>query len=154
MFKQIAITIVLIILAVALYAFGKQLNMRQAGTEPRIVPLPVAYKDLIVIDSPLVGESVSSPITVSGKARGNWYFEASFPIDVVDVDGNLLGQGYATAEGEWMTSEYVPFKGTVNFKAPITSSSTIRIVFKKDNPSGLPENDDFVAVEVNSNNSN
>lgn len=149
MFKQIAAIIVLIFLGVTLYAFGKQMNLRQTGDEPKIVPQPVAYKDMIVIDSPLVGETVRSPLTVTGKARGNWYFEASFPVQVVDTNGTVLGQAPAQAQGEWMTSEYVPFKATIDFKAPTTPTSTIRVVFKKDNPSGLPQNDDFVAVEIN-----
>jgi hypothetical protein len=156
MYKKILGIIALLFLATILYSFGKQMNADDktpnggnGGVQPIITPQPVVYKDLIVIDSPKVGATVSSPLMVSGKARGNWYFEASFPIDVVDTNGTLLGQGFATAQGEWMTSEYVPFTGTVTYKAPTTSSSTIRVVFKKDNPSGLPENDDFVGVEVN-----
>jgi hypothetical protein len=48
-----------------------------------------------------------------------------------------------------MTTEYVPFQGTVTFKAPKNPNAKLQIKFNKDNPSGLPENEDFVSVEVN-----
>ncbi|TSC62065.1 MAG: hypothetical protein G01um101448_178 [Parcubacteria group bacterium Gr01-1014_48] len=104
--------------------------------------------DLIMVTTPVSGATVGSPLTVSGEARGTWYFEASFPIDVLDTDGNVLGQGFAEAQGEWMTEEFVPFTGTITFSAPTAGVTNGTVVFKKDNPSGLPENDDSVSVPV------
>lgn len=108
----------------------------------------VATSDLIVVETPLSGSTISSPLLVSGRARGGWYFEASFPIDVVTADGTVIGQGFATAQGEWMTEDFVPFTGLITFTAPVGDATSGMVIFKKDNPSGLPEHDDSILVPV------
>lgn len=108
-----------------------------------------AKKDLIVLTSPRAGEKISSPVTLTGKARGYWFFEGSFPVTVVNWDGLIIGEGYATAQGEWMTEEFVPFTASVNFTFdPNTPYNSGAIILKKDNPSGLPENDDALEIPV------
>ena len=92
---------------------------------------------IIQVSSPLPNTTVASPLTVTGKARGNWYFEASFPIRLFDGNGKELAVGIAQAQGEWMTTEFVPFQVTLNFTNPTTTTGTL--VLEKDNPSGLPE---------------
>lgn len=107
------------------------------------------YKDLIAVSLPPANGMVSSPMTVRGEARGPWYFEASFPITVVDWDGVIIGEGYAEAQGDWMTTEYVPFEGTITFTVPeSTPYHRGAVIFKKDNPSGLPEHDDAFELPV------
>lgn len=101
-------------------------------------------ENMIVVDTPKVG-MVGSTFTVSGKARGGWYFEASFPLEVRDGNGNLLIQMPVQAQGEWMTPEFVPFSETVtiaNYKGAAT------LILHKDNPSGLPENDASVSIPI------
>jgi hypothetical protein len=109
----------------------------------------LSYKDLIVIDSPFSDASISSPVTITGKARGPWFFEGSFPISVVNWDGLIIGEGVATAQGEWMTEDFVPFTATITYNiATNTPYNRGAIILKKDNPSGLPENDDAVEMPV------
>lgn len=106
-------------------------------------------KDLIVVDTPLRDTQIASPLTVSGRARGTWYFEASFPITVVDWDGLIIGQGHAEAQSDWMTEDFVPFTGTITFDvATDTPYRRGAIIFGKDNPSGLPQNDDALEIPV------
>ncbi len=106
-------------------------------------------KDLIVIDAQLRDIQVTSPLTVTGKARGTWYFEASFPIIVVDWDGKIIGQGIAEAKSDWMTEDFVPFKATVEFTvATDTPYRRGSIIFKRDNPSDLPQNDNALEIPV------
>ena len=104
--------------------------------------------DLIIADFPRPGDAISSPLVARGQARGNWYFEASFPVEVLDANGNRIGQGYAQAQGEWMTTDFVPFRSIeVSFpKQPAGSKGTV--VLHKDNPSGLPEHDDQLTIPV------
>ena len=102
--------------------------------------------NLIKVNSPLPESIVKSPLLISGTARGNWYFEASFPIKLIDETGIEIASGIAKAEGDWMTAEFVPFKAEIVFKAP--SSKTGKLILKKDNPSGLPQNDDEIIVPV------
>lgn len=101
---------------------------------------------LIQVYNPLPNQKVTSPLKVSGKAVGNWYFEASFPIKILDENGNTLGSVPARAESAWMTTEFVPFEATLNFEKPTTKTGTL--VLMKDNPSGLPERDNSISVPV------
>jgi hypothetical protein len=103
-------------------------------------------EDLIVVENPRAGEEISSPLFISGKARGYWFFEADFPIELVDENNNLVSSTIATAKGEWMTKDFVPFEATLNFSNPKTDNGFL--IFRKDNPSGLKEHDDELRVPV------
>jgi heat shock protein HslJ len=106
------------------------------------------YNDLIKVTSPLPGSTITSPLVITGEARGMWFFEASFPIIVVNWDGLIIGEGFATADGEWMTEEYVPFTATVNFTADTSVSPNGALILQKSNASGLPEHDDAFEFPV------
>ncbi|PPK88648.1 immunoglobulin-like protein involved in spore germination [Neolewinella xylanilytica] len=71
-------------------------------------------------------------------ARGYYYFEADFPVRMEDQDGTTLGSGRAQAGSDWMTEDWVPFTGSLEFAPP--KSETGYLVFERANPSGLPEN--------------
>ncbi|MFA6369670.1 MAG: Gmad2 immunoglobulin-like domain-containing protein [Patescibacteria group bacterium] len=95
-------------------------------------------QDMIVVSAPVSGEIISSPLEIKGEARGSWFFEASFVVQLRDAKDNLLGQAVATASGDWMTEDFVPFSATLNFSLGTDKEGTL--VFIKNNPSGLPEN--------------
>ena len=101
---------------------------------------------MVRVASPAVGATVVSPLSISGEARGGWYFEASFPVKILDANGAVLGEHYAQAQGDWMTENFVPFTSTLSFRTPTTQTGTL--VLQKDNPSGLPENDAEVRIPV------
>jgi hypothetical protein len=102
--------------------------------------------DLIQVSSPVANAEIDSPLTITGSARGNWYFEASFPVKIYDANGQLLGSHFATAQGDWMTEDFVPFTSTLTFTTPTTATGTL--VLEKDNPSGLPEHDNSITIPV------
>ncbi len=102
--------------------------------------------DLIRITSPRPGETITNPLVVTGEARGYWFFEASFPVVLLDAEGNEIASGPAQAQSEWMTEEFVPFKAELTFTNETAGKGTL--VLKKDNPSGLPENEDALRVPV------
>ena len=106
------------------------------------------YKDLIQVETPLPESEVSSPLVIKGKARGNWFFEASFPVILTNWDGLIIAEGVAQAEGEWMTTDYVPFTTTLTFTVDTRVSNRGSLILKKDNPSGLPEHDDAFEYTV------
>jgi hypothetical protein len=108
-------------------------------------PAPVENSQ-IRVDSPLLNALVSSPMRIRGEARGTWYFEASFPVKLLDANGKILTQAPAQAQGEWMTTNFVPFDFTLAFPTPTTATGVL--VLEKDNPSGLPEHADEVRVPV------
>lgn len=102
--------------------------------------------DQIRINSPRPGETVSSSLSIAGEARGYYFFEASFPIILIAEDGTVLVESFATAGGEWMTTEFVPFTANLTFNKGTHSRG--RLLLKRDNPSDLPENDATLEVPV------
>ncbi|HOW60271.1 MAG TPA: Gmad2 immunoglobulin-like domain-containing protein [Candidatus Moranbacteria bacterium] len=96
---------------------------------------------------PKSNDKITSPVIVSGQASG-WYFEGTFPVKIVDEKGKELGKGNVVSlDGNWMTTEFVPFKGSINFSAEGAKSG--KIIFEKDNPSGLPQNAESYSLPVN-----
>lgn len=112
--------------------------------------LNTTFSDLIFLKTPLPGERIKSPLIIKGEARGFWYFEADFPVILTDWDGLIIAEGTAQAQGDYgMTEEFVPFEATLNFEKPDTKvSDRGALILKKDNPSGLPENDDTLEITV------
>lgn len=103
-------------------------------------------KILIKVDSPQLNETIQSSYTIKGQARGYWFFEASFPIKLLDENGNIITQTIAQAQSDWMTEDFVPFEAVLTFSVPKDQKGTL--VLKKDNPSGLPENDAQIQIPV------
>ena len=72
---------------------------------------------MIRVTTPTPNSVVRSPLVVTGVARGNWYFEASFPIRLYDANGREIAVAIAQAQGDpaspdggnWMTTEFLPF---------------------------------------------
>jgi hypothetical protein len=102
--------------------------------------------DLIRIADPRPNQEVISPINTEGEARGFWFFEADFPIKLLDDKGNELANGFVRATKGWMTEDFVPFEGLLEFT--ITEEMDAILVLEKDNPSGLPENADELRVPI------
>ena len=95
--------------------------------------------NLIRVERPLPNNGVSSPLRISGQARGYWYFEADFPVRLETYDGETLARGLAEAQGDWMTESFVPFRAELSFDAPDDERGYL--VFERANPSGRPENE-------------
>ncbi len=106
-----------------------------------------ASADMIRVELPYPGAVVGKEFQVVGEARGNWYFEASFPIEVVGANGNIIAKSFATADGDWMTTEFVPFiSETIDLPSAYIGPATL--IIRKDNPSGLPENDASISIPI------
>ena len=119
------------------------------GTAPKsTVPQPAVSPDgNVTVTSPLSGTLIASPVTVGGSVTGGgWFFEAVFPVSILDGDGTMLGGGQAQAQSDWMTTGTVPFSASIPFTAPRYATGTI--VFAKDNPSGIPEKGEEFSVPV------
>jgi hypothetical protein len=105
-------------------------------------------EDLIILENPQPETNISSPLTITGKARGNWFFEADFPIILTNWDGLIIAETHATALGDWMTEDFVPFEAVLEFAPDTEVSNRGHLILQKDNPSGLPENDDALEITV------
>ena len=57
-----------------------------------------------------------------------------------------MGTAVAQAQSDWMTEDFVPFKAQLNFATSSTEQGVL--ILEKDNPSGLPENDDELQIPI------
>lgn len=106
----------------------------------------LSFTDLITISNPRPNQSIVSPLKISGQARGTWFFEATFPVEVFDANNKSLGKGFATAQGEWMTEDFVPFTAEITFEKPTTPKGMV--IINNANPSGLFENEKELVIPV------
>ncbi len=132
-----------VILAVWLAGQSRQLAV---GRDSQLPANGLLDDSPVVLDSPLAESIINSPVAISGRARGRWFFEASFPVKIVDANNQVLGLAPAQAQGDWMTDDFVPFRATIDFSQPTTSTGFI--ILLKDNPSGLSEHDAEVRLPV------
>jgi hypothetical protein len=105
-----------------------------------------ASADLIQVDLPQSDSVVGKDFSVMGQARGSWFFEASFPVEVLDKNGKILATAIAQAQSEWMTADFVPFRA--DLKVPQSYIGSATLVLRKDYPSGLPANDASVSFPI------
>ena len=143
----IGLVVIIVLLVAVIFLFPKQTeNVPSLGdaNEPKLHTsmgqLQVMWwgNDTIQIFHPLPNDTITSrTIQVNGKARGNWFFEASAPVHIIDASGKTVLSFPMMTIGDWMTTELVDFSGEGKLTAPIRGEGWI--VFEKDNPSGLPE---------------
>jgi hypothetical protein len=141
----ITVLVLTIILLAALYYQRVYMDFRSDDTTDSNNSL---LSDLIILDSPKPGDVITSPVVITGKARGTWYFEASFPVIITDWDGKIIAQVPAQAQGDWMTEDFVPFTATLTFEKPTLYPERGSLILHNDNPSGLPENDKAIEIPI------
>lgn len=153
--KTWAIVIILIVLGLIGFLFLRDKDVDSPTNTPVATSTPTGATStpptststtMIRVVTPIPNALVKSPVIVSGEARGNWYFEASFPVKILDAEGRQLGIVPAQAQGEWMTTNFVPFSVSLSFTTSTTDTGTL--VLEKDNPSGLPEHAAEVRIPV------
>jgi hypothetical protein len=155
--KKIIISIV-IVLAIAVFvglifdwgrreAIAPEVNSNASTTENLEQYSSSTLEMPIIVNNIIDNQEVSSPIKIEGKARGNWFFEATFPIQLVDADGNTIASTLAQAKSDWMTTDFVNFTAELKYDKP-TSTTRALIVLSKDNPSGNPDFDQSIFIPV------
>ena len=102
--------------------------------------------DQIIVSTPLPDQLITSPLIITGKARGTWFFEATFPVSLLDSNGNVLALHYAATEEEWMTEDFISFTATIEFEDPKTTTGFL--VLDKNNPSDIREYDAQLVILV------
>src|ERR1035437_820195 len=60
----------------------------RSGPDCQFTPCPISTTtpEKVIVQNVNIkaGDMVANPLEVSGEARGNWYFEASFPVKIYD----------------------------------------------------------------------
>ena len=146
--RIILFIIVLSVIGAVFLTLGIRILENGSPTLPNsVVPLPDKnLSDLIILEKPLPNQLINNNLTITGRAKGYWFFEASFPIKVYDDNGIEIGVVVAQADGEWMTEDFVDFHAVLKFSKPTTETGTL--VLEKDNPSGLAENSAELRVPI------
>ncbi len=140
------------VLAVVFFALVTALFIYYPKTDKGVMVVPkTTYSNSseqdILVSLPFPDAVTGKEFSVIGKARGTWFFEASFPVKVLDEKGKVLWQGPAQAQEDWMTEDFVPFEAQV--KIPQSYMGKATLVLQKDNPSGLPEKDASISFPFN-----
>ena len=56
----------------------------RANGQTFVEEIKKSYDNLIRVFSPVENQEITSPLTIEGEAVGNWFFEASFPVFLVN----------------------------------------------------------------------
>jgi hypothetical protein len=75
-----------------------------------------------VVTSPLAQAPVTSPLTVSGRARA---FENTVNIRIKDANGEILAETFATADGD--LGRFGEFSTAINFDATTANKGTLEV---------------------------
>lgn len=86
--------------------------------------------------------TIGNALVIGGRIKGGWFFEGQLPVKLLDAKGNPVSEGMAVAKSEWMTEDWVSFE--VSF--PNTDMQKGSLLLSKDNPSGLPQNNNSISV--------
>lgn len=140
--KKLHILFILAVLVISGFVVFAYIEQKNRSETPQIIS-----QRGIKVTYPAPNEVVQSPLRVRGEATGRWYFEADFPVMLLDENRNVLARSPATAQGDWMTEDFVPFEAVLEFEKPQNSTRGI-LVLEKNNPSDLRENDERVEIPV------
>jgi hypothetical protein len=145
--KYIAIAFGVVIIAL-LYVLAFVPAPQKKGPSTLVENYAASPDGHMKITSPALNGTVVSPVVAGGSVTGGgWFFKGTFPIRVVDADGTVLGVGQAVAaQGDWASTGTVLWSGIVTFKDPHSATGTI--LFSKDGPSGLPQNDGSFGLPI------
>jgi hypothetical protein len=100
------------------------------------------YLPAITVQSPVIGEQVTSPVTISGTAD---VFEAVVSVRILDPAGNEIARTFTTAScGTGCRGDY---SVTVSYPVPRTEPGIIE-VFESSAKNGLPVNVQLIPVTL------
>lgn len=100
----------------------------------------------LLVSSPDLTKQQQCGFKINGTITGVWFFEGSFPIDLVDDDGNLIVNAIAMTEEDWMTEEQVPFESLINCGSDCPSKGFL--ILTKNDPSDETNSSDTISIPV------
>jgi hypothetical protein len=76
-------------------------------------------------------------VSYRGAVKGGYFFEGNVLINILDDNKVALKKSNAIATRDWMTTEIVPFEGSIDFTELKKGNAYFEI--QKDNPAGSEE---------------
>jgi hypothetical protein len=102
----------------------------------------------IVIVSPEAREIIKSPLNITGQINGEgWsgYEGQAGTVELRDEKGQKIGSAVLETTTDWMLLP-AKFKGILTFNSSQEQNGTL--VFRNENPSGMPENEREVILKI------
>lgn len=96
------------------------------------------------------GKKVGGSMEVMGVVKGGYFFEANILVNILDINKNILKNGYGTATTDWMTTDPVSFTASIDFTGLNQGPAFIEI--QNDDPSdgeGGPAKKILIPVIIN-----
>lgn len=112
---------------------------------PKITYVNTSEADIFNV-LPRAGDTVTAGITVSGSARGDWFTQGAFWVEVIAENGDVLIRNQVPSKGNSMTTGMVQFSSSVLISPNYHGPATVRLV--NDNPPGHPNPDRSVSIPV------
>ncbi len=100
----------------------------------------------LILDNIKSGDTVDLGFEVKGSVTGDWFFEGTFPVRVLNQQGEIVETLSAEALEEWTTEEAVPFSFKIDMD--LEEESIVVLKFEKSNPSDLEESNDSAEITV------
>ena len=123
-----------------LYAVGFLQKSLPSEANKNTMLKEIEYDEKTYVFRNLMG--VPNKFKIKGQAKGFWFFEASFPIEIQSNNGDSLKTFIVQAKQDWMTENFVEFKSDIDLIGTgLKQGDKIKIIFHKDNPSGDPSKD-------------
>lgn len=97
------------------------------------MPVQVAPVTVLNLDNVSDNDHVTPKQVITGTVPGFWFFEASFPVTLRDVNGDTIAVVTATTTEDWMVTTNVHF--TVTLPETFTYTGVGSLLFRKDDPS-------------------
>ena len=138
--RFLAVTALLATIALVIVSVSSLTSAQAADVCPDNPSPPDAADPSMIVDMPVIGATVSSPVTIAGKAR---VFEANVPITIFDAGANVLTDTFTTAAEAGPA--LAPYSAGVSFITANQQQGCIR-VFEESAQDGSPRN--VVQVEV------
>ena len=107
----------------------------------------IKISEQVDITTPLPNSEVTSPVTVTGRLKEGWFFEANAGLAVLDKNKKPITVSNIMASSEWMTADWVSFSGKIAYPISYKGQEGY-IQISNDNPSGMPEKSKTFLIPV------
>ena len=95
---------------------------------------------------PLPNDELDCDFEIEGFISSSWFFEGKAPVKLINSGGAEILAFNITVDGDWTQEAMVKFKASVECTEKCDGGA--KLVFYKNNPSDLAENDDSFEIPV------
>lgn len=126
--------------------FGPRQNTKEEDVqEVKDIELKTKEGLTFTLSSPLPKSELGCTFLLSGKMPREWFFENVFPYRI-EIEGVEVVRGLVQSHDDYTVKEMLTFSQELECIGKCLGNS--EIILRRDNPSGLEENDDEYRIPV------